>query len=243
MNKTNKNNAKKAIKPPDKVRSMFDVVAERYDLVNRLLTFGLDQRWRRITARATGAGKNSLVLDACTGTGDLAFAVNSVTGSKVIGVDFSEDMLFIAREKAAKFGLNSHVSFVMASVDNLPFEDNKFDAVTIGFGLRNTPDYKAVLQEFCRVTRSGGRLVCLESSMPDCLFLKIPHRIYLTLVVPTIGRIASNNYQAYKYLSDSTQIFPSKKELACMMKEAGWADATYKILLGGAIAIHIATKG
>jgi len=242
MGKTTGGYTKKAIKSPDGVRTMFDVVARRYDMLNRLLTAGMDQRWRRLAARNTGANKDSVVLDACTGTGDLALAINSITGSKVVGVDFSKDMLEVARDKFAKAGVNGNITLAEASVDNLPFEENRFDAITIGWGLRNTPDYRAVLREFHRVTRPGGRLVCLESNQPEPAIFRIPYRWLLRSFVPLLGRVFSKNYGAYKYLSDSIQVFPPQKELVKMMEEAGWGSVWYKNLFFGAVAIHVATK-
>lgn len=243
MNNTPETYTKKAIKSPDFVRDMFDIVSKRYDLVNRMLSFGMDKRWRRLAAENTLAKADSLVLDACTGTGDLAFAIHSVTGAKVVGVDFSRDMLEKAKEKAVTSGLNGSVEFIAGSVDKLPFEDDRFDAVTVGWGLRNTPDYQAVLAEFCRVTKPGGRLVCLESNQPENVVLKGPYRLYLSTVVPLIGRLFSNNYAAYKYLSDSIQVFPPQKELVHLMRDAGWAEATYRNFVFGAVAMHVATKG
>ncbi len=243
MSKTPKNYVKKAIKTPDRIRAMFDVVSGNYDLINRLMTMGMDRRWRKIAAKSTGTGKTSVVLDACTGTGDLALAVNSVTGAKVIGVDFSKDMLEIAREKIVKADIDRCISFVEASVDNLPFDDNEFNAVTIGFGLRNTPDYRVVLREFLRVTKPGGKLVCLESSQPECKILRAPSRWFISSFVPFVGRIVSSNYQAYRYLSDSMEVFPPQKELAQMMKEAGWAEVEYRNFFAGTVALHVATKG
>jgi len=242
MSGTIRDYTSKAIKSPDRVRNMFDAVAERYDLVNRLLTLGMDQRWRKLAAKSTAAAEGSVVLDACTGTGDLAFAIYSITGADVVGVDFSKDMLDKAVEKAGQVGISNEVTFVAASVDNLPFDENKFDAVTVGFGLRNTPDYRAVLAEFNRVVRPGGRLVCLEFSEPELFMLRWPHRKFLSHIVPLIGRLVSNNYHAYKYLSDSIQVFPPQKELARMMEKAGWSEVRYRNLLGGVVAIHTAVK-
>jgi demethylmenaquinone methyltransferase/2-methoxy-6-polyprenyl-1,4-benzoquinol methylase len=242
MSKTTGSYVKKAIKSPDRVQSMFDGAAKRYDLLNRLMTMGMDQRWRKIAAKSTAAGKGSLVLDACTGTGDLALAVSSITGSRVVGVDFSQDMLDLAEEKISKAGLADEITFAAASVDDLPFEDNKFDAITIGFGLRNTPDYRAVLREFYRVTRPGGRLVILESSQPERKILVKPYKLFVSSVVPFTGRLFAGDYQAYKYLSDSMQVFPPQKELASMMGEAGWTEVAYRNFFLGATAIHVGTK-
>lgn len=243
MEKTTQTFASKAIKPPEMIRNMFDAVAERYDLVNRMLTLGLDRGWRELAANSTKADAASVVLDACTGTGDLAFAIHDATRSKVIGVDFSKDMLDKAKVKATKGGVAEDVTFALASVDDLPYGDNEFDAVTVGFGLRNTPDYRAVLQEFYRVTKPGGRLVCLEFSQPENVLLQIAYKQHLSVIVPCVGRIVSNNYRAYKYLVDSIQVFPPQKELAEIMGNVGWTNVTYKNLLFGVVAIHIAVKG
>jgi demethylmenaquinone methyltransferase/2-methoxy-6-polyprenyl-1,4-benzoquinol methylase len=242
MSETKNTFTKKALKSPEVVESMFDAVADRYDLANRLLSLGRDQKWRTMAAKATGAGRDSIVMDACTGTADLALAVHVTTGSKVVGVDFSKDMLRIGKEKIEKAGLAEAISFKQASVMELPYEDNAFDAVTIGFGLRNTPDYQGAIKEFYRVVKPGGRFVCLESSQPESSLLKIPYTIYLTTMVPLIGRVASTDYKAYKYLSDSTQAFPPKKELADMMTKAGWKDVKIKSLLFGSVAIHSGVK-
>ncbi|HEY3374372.1 MAG TPA: bifunctional demethylmenaquinone methyltransferase/2-methoxy-6-polyprenyl-1,4-benzoquinol methylase UbiE [Candidatus Aquicultor sp.] len=242
MTETTKPYAKKAIKPPERVRDMFDIIAQRYDLLNHLMSFGQDKKWRTLAAQNTGAAAGSKVLDACTGTGDLAFALRSITGAEITGVDFSQDMLEKAKEKAEKAGIESGITFIAASVDQLPFDDNSFDAITIGWGLRNTPGYKAVLAEFCRVTKPGGTLVCLESNQPEDALLRAGYRAYLSIVVPLIGRLASNNYEAYKYLSDSIQVFPPQKELVKMMKEAGWAEVNYRNFMFGAVAMHVATK-
>lgn len=246
MSKTTESYAKKAIKPPDRVQSMFDVVAKRYDLLNRLMTMGRDQRWRKIAAKSTAADSNSLVLDACTGTGDLALAVNALTGSKVIGVDFSRDMLDLATEKikktAAGNDITNDITFEWASVDELPYGDSTFNAITIGFGLRNTPDYRAVLREFHRVTKPGGRLVILESSHPEAKLVNAPYAWFITSVVPLLGKLFSSDGPAYTYLAESMQVFPPQKELASMMREAGWTDVTYRNFFLGAVALHVGVK-
>lgn len=245
MSKTTESYVKKAIKPPERVQSMFDVVAKRYDLLNRLMTVGRDQRWRKIAAKSTAASKDSLVLDACTGTADLALAVHEITGSKVVGVDFSQDMLDLAREKISKTnagGADNTITFMRASVDDLPYGDDMFDAITIGFGLRNTPDYRATLREFYRVTKPGGRLVILESSHPEIKLVNAPYTWFITSVVPFLGKVFSSNHQAYRYLAESMQVFPPQKELVAMMRDAGWTGVTYRNFFLGAVALHVGTK-
>lgn len=242
MVKTDQTHAKAAIQPPEVVEKMFDQVAKRYDLLNRLLTAGLDQHWRRLAVKMTAADENSRVLDACAGTGDLAFMIQSLTQAQVVGVDFSREMLEIAKGKAAKLGVGESVSFEVASVDDLPFPDDQFDAITIGFGLRNTSDYAGVLKEFRRVVKPGGRVVVLEFSMPTFAPFRSFYRGYLSTVVPAIGRLFADDFGSYKYLADSIKQFPVQKALAEMMRSVGWTDVRYKNLLGGIVAIHVGVK-
>jgi len=221
---------------------MFDAVSGRYDLLNRILTLGRDRRWRRLAAASTEVSAGSVVLDACCGTADLALAINAGTGARVVGIDFSSDMLKIAKEKTIRAGKGDTISFIEASVDDIPFDDDSFDAVTVGWGLRNTPDYKAVLEEFYRVVRPGGRMVCLESTEPETALLRIPYKFILSNIVPPVGRMLSKDYGAYRYLSDSIQAFPPQKDLVAMMEKAGWVDVSYRNLFGGAVAIHVGRK-
>jgi B12-binding domain/radical SAM domain protein len=233
---------KSPFRSPEIVKGMFGKLAERYDLANHLLTLCLDKKWRRIAAESTQADKNSVVLDACTGTGDLAFEVHRLKGARVVAVDFSSEMLFEARRKAARLGVNGAVAFRAASVDNLPFDYNAFDAITIGFGLRNTKDYLAVLKEFYRVAKKGGRLVCLEFSHPKLNLIRKPYEKYLAIVVPFIGKLVAKDQSAYRYLANSIKAFPSQEELAQLIEAAGWTEVQYKNLLGGIVAIHTAVK-
>ena len=237
-----KDYAGKAIEPPERVRLMFNAVSGRYDLLNRVLTLGLDRRWRKLAAERAAVSSGSVVLDACCGTADLALAISEETGARVVGLDFSADMLKIASVKIAGAGKDDTISLIEASVDDIPFDDNSFDAVTVGWGLRNTPDYQAVLQEFYRVVRPGGKMVCLESTEPETAFLRIPYKFILSNIVPLVGRILSKDNGAYRYLSDSIQAFPPQKELVKMMEKAGWADVSYRNLLGGAVAVHVGRK-
>ncbi len=234
--------ARASIKSPDAVKRMFNRVAKKYDLINRLLTLGLDQRWRRLAAALTEVDEKSKVLDACTGTGDLAFAIERVTGAKVVGIDFSPEMLEIARKKADLLGTNGQIEFEVASAEKLPYGDEEFDAITVGFGLRNTGDYLGVLKEFHRVAKPGGRLVCLEFSMPSFAPFRVAYKGYLSTVVPLVGRLLADDYGSYKYLSDSIKKFPVQTKLADMMRSVGWADVRYMNLLGGVVAIHVGVK-
>ncbi|MHB0976797.1 MAG: TIGR04190 family B12-binding domain/radical SAM domain protein, partial [Candidatus Aquicultorales bacterium] len=234
--------AKASMKSPDAVKRMFNRVAKRYDLLNRLLTLGLDQRWRKLAAKLTKVEAEAKVLDACTGTGDLAFMIDKMTKAKIVGVDFSQEMLDIAKKKAADLGVNGNITFEVSSVEKLAYADNEFDAITIGFGLRNTSDYLGVLREFNRIAKPGGRLVCLEFSMPTFAPFRFLYRWYLSTAIPFIGKVFADDYGSYRYLSESIKQFPVQNRLADMMRSVGWTDVRYKNLLGGIVAIHYGVK-
>jgi demethylmenaquinone methyltransferase / 2-methoxy-6-polyprenyl-1,4-benzoquinol methylase len=217
---------------PDAVRTMFDRIAPVYDAMNRVMTMGLDRRWRRLTAEAVVQRGNE-VLDACCGTGDLAVAAERA-GGRVTGVDFSERMLDRARPKSAA------VSWVRADVLAMPFQEGSFDAVTVGFGIRNVEDLEAVLRELARVVRRGGRLGCLEITRPRGL-LRPFFRLWFDGLVPLAGKLLPGG-AAYSYLPASVRRFPGPEDLADAMRRAGFADVRWRLLGGGIVALHTAVK-
>ena len=217
---------------PDDVRTMFDRIAPVYDAMNRLMSAGLDRRWRRLTAGAV-VRPGDRVLDACCGTGDLAVAAREV-GGDVTGVDFSERMLERARRKAPE------LRWVPGDVLALPFADGEFDAATVGFGVRNVEDLEAALRELARVLRSGGRLGCLEITRPRGL-LRPFFRIWFDGIVPLAGRILPGG-AAYAYLPASVRRFPGPEDLAGAMRRSGFADVRWRLLGGGIVALHTAVR-
>jgi demethylmenaquinone methyltransferase / 2-methoxy-6-polyprenyl-1,4-benzoquinol methylase len=217
---------------PGEVRSMFDRIAPIYDAMNRAMTLGLDRRWRRLTAKAV-VRPGDRVLDACCGTGDLALADRDL-GAHVVGVDFSERMLERAGRKAPD------LEWRHADAMSLPFADAEFDAVTVAFGVRNLPDLEAGLRELARVTRSGGRLGCLEITRPQGL-LRPFFRLWFDGLVPLAGRVLPGG-AAYTYLPASVRRFPGPEDLARAMRSAGWADVELRLLGGGIVALHTAEK-
>jgi demethylmenaquinone methyltransferase/2-methoxy-6-polyprenyl-1,4-benzoquinol methylase len=217
---------------PDAVRTMFDRIAPVYDVMNRVMTAGLDGRWRRLTAEAVVEADDS-VLDACCGTGDLALAAERA-GGRVTGVDFSEPMLDRARRKSAA------VSWVRGDLLDLPFPAESFDVVTIGFGLRNIPDMEAGLRELARVLRSGGRLGCLEITRPRGV-LRPFFRFWFDGLVPLAGKLLPGG-AAYSYLPASVRRFPGPEDLADAMGRAGFGDVRWRLLGGGIVALHAAVK-
>jgi demethylmenaquinone methyltransferase/2-methoxy-6-polyprenyl-1,4-benzoquinol methylase len=217
---------------PEGVRAMFDRISPVYDVMNRVLTMGLDGGWRRLTAETT-ARPGDRVLDACCGTGDLALAAERA-GAAVTGLDFSEQMLERARRKSGV------VEWVSGDVTALPFGDGSFDAVTVGFGIRNVPDLELGLAEMARVTKPGGRLGCLEITRPRGL-LRPFFRLWFDGLVPLLGKLVPGG-AAYTYLPASVRRFPGPEALAEAMARSGWEDVAWRRLAGGIVALHTARR-
>ena len=213
---------------PDAVRGMFDRIAPVYDAMNRTMTAGLDQRWRRLTAQATAVPGEPL-LDVCCGTGDLAVAC-SRAGARVTGVDFSERMLERARRKAPQ------LEWVSGDALALPFADRTFAAATVGFGVRNVADLDLALRELRRVLRPGGKLGILEITRPRGLLSPF-YRLWFDGIVPLLGKALPGG-SAYSYLPASVRRFPGPDELARRIADAGFADVHYRLLAGGIVALH-----
>ena len=222
------------------VRSMFDRIAGVYDRMNHVMTAGLDRRWRERAVERAALEPGGEALDVCCGTGDLAFELARAVGpsGRVVGCDFSERMLELAREKAAEPAPDSApVSFEWADALELPYEDSSFDAVTVGFGVRNLSDLGAGVRELTRVLRPGGRLVILEITQPQRPPLSTFFALWFDRVVPLLGSFAGDN-DAYTYLPESVRSFPLPEGLAEIMDEAGLAEIRWLLLAGGIIAIH-----
>jgi len=217
---------------PDDVRTMFDRIAPVYDAMNRAMTLGLDRRWRRLTAQAA-VRPGDKVLDACCGTGDLALA-GRAAGGDVVGVDFSEAMLARARRKAPE------IEWVRGDAAALPFPDETFDAVTVGFGIRNLADLEGGLRELARVLKPGGKVGCLEITRPRGI-LRPFFRLWFDGLVPVVGKVLPGG-AAYSYLPASVRRFPGPEDLAAAMRRAGFGEVGWRVLGGGIVALHVATK-
>jgi demethylmenaquinone methyltransferase/2-methoxy-6-polyprenyl-1,4-benzoquinol methylase len=224
------------------VRGMFDRIAGVYDLMNTAMTAGLHHRWRERAADRTELGPGDVALDACCGTGDLAFelARRVEPGGRVIGSDFAEQMLDLARRKAGERGIGS-VRFEFGDAMALSYDDETFDAVTVGFGVRNLADLDRGIGELARVLKPGGRLVILEITNPRRPPLSTFFSLWFDRVVPILGKLAGDR-DAYTYLPESVKRFPAPEGLAMIMDRAGLEGIRYTVLAGGIIAIHSGTK-
>ena len=228
-------------KAPLKIRTMFDQISPRYDFLNHLLSLNSDVLWRRKAAALLEGAKR--VLDVCSGTGDLAIEIHRRWGAEVVGSDFAFRMLEIARLKAARRSLGSHVRFQQADTLRLPYQDGVFDASTVAFGIRNVVDTERGIREMARVIRTGGRVVILEFTLPENALLRQGYLAYFGNVLPRIGRmIARSEIDAYKYLPDSVARWPRPAELQSIMERSGLRDVSYDLVFGGVAAVHTGLK-
>lgn len=226
------------------VHSVFESIANKYDMMNDLLSFRRHRAWRKFTMRKMDVQPGETAVDICCGTCDwtVNLAQNSQQG-QIIGLDFSENMLDIGRQKLDRLGLSDQVQLIYGNAMDLPFEDNRFDYATIGFGLRNVPDLRKVLREMQRVVKPGGKVVCLELSKPVREPFKSIYYFYFQRILPFIGKIVARKYEQYKWLPESLAQFPDHQELARIFKEIGLERVEAYPLTGGIAALHIGEKG
>ena len=222
-------------KDPDEVAAMFDGVAKRYDLVNDLLSLGRTKAWRKAATKIIAPGPGMQILDLAAGPGSSSEPLHKA-GATVFATDFSEGMLAVGRKS------RPYLNFSKADALNLPFEDNRFDVVTISYGLRNTVDYPKALAEARRVTKPGGRMVVVEFSHPTWRPFRTIYTEYLMKALPAIARRTSSNPDAYIYLAESIRAWPDQKGLASAMEKAGWGQISWKNLTGGVVAVHSGIK-
>jgi demethylmenaquinone methyltransferase/2-methoxy-6-polyprenyl-1,4-benzoquinol methylase len=222
--------------PPDQVRAMFDRITPAYDRMNRIMSLGMDGRWRALAVRASGVVPGDAAVDVCCGTGDLAIELLDAvsTRGRVVGLDFSQAMLDAARRKS------SQVEWVRGDALALTFADGEFAAATIGFGMRNLADPLRGFAELRRVVRPGGRVVCLELTDPPAFAAPFA-RLWTDRAVPLLGRLVAREADAYRYLPASVHRFPPAEELAAIMGRAGLRRVRFRRLSGGAVAVHVGT--
>ncbi len=215
---------------------MFGGIALRYDLANHLLSCGCDFIWRKRAAEIVAGWNSNTILDLATGTGDLALTLaKALPGSEIIGADFSEEMLAVAKSKGVR-------RIVTADALALPFADRSFDCLTIAFGLRNIKDWSAALGEMARVLGTNGNLLIMEFSLPSMSILRTIYRFYLHRLMPILGSLLTRKKTAYDYLGDSIEQFPGGEELMRLIEANGFSDAVAERLTGGIVTIYTATK-
>jgi demethylmenaquinone methyltransferase / 2-methoxy-6-polyprenyl-1,4-benzoquinol methylase len=223
-------------KRPADVAAMFDTVAERYDMLNDVLSLGQDRHWRSVVARLVAAGPGDVVLDIAAGTGTSSRAFTAA-GARCVACDFSLGMLSVGARRADEL-----IRFAAGDALALPFGDEAFDVVTISFGLRNVADPDQALTEMLRVTRPGGRLVICEFSHLPARPLDEAYQRYLAVALPAVARLLSRNTGAYEYLAESIREWPAQEELAGRIRSAGWTAVQWRSLSLGVVAVHVGRR-
>lgn len=226
-----------------RVHDVFENIYEDYDKMNSIISFKLHTKWREKVNVAMEIKPGSQILDLCCGTGDWTFALSKAVGSTghVTGLDFSQGMLSVAKKKSAAHQLDN-TSFIQGNAMELPFEDNTFDYITIGFGLRNVPDAKHVLKEMKRVVKPGGLITILETSQPENALYKPFFWLYFKYIMPILGKVFAKSYSEYSWLQESATDFPGMKMLASWLEEVGFKHVKYRPFSGGAAAVHFGVK-
>ncbi|MCB1662801.1 MAG: bifunctional demethylmenaquinone methyltransferase/2-methoxy-6-polyprenyl-1,4-benzoquinol methylase UbiE [Pseudomonadales bacterium] len=227
-----------------KVADVFHSVANKYDVMNDLMSLGIHRIWKRFTIELSGVRKGQQVLDVAGGTGDLSRAFSRLVGpqGRVILSDINSSMLKVGRDRLLDQGISSNLDYVQANAECLPFADNSFDCITIAFGLRNVTDKDAALRSLTRVLKPGGRLLVLEFSKPsNPLFSKI-YDAYSFSLLPVVGKLVTGDSDSYRYLAESIRMHPDQQTLKAMMEKAGLARCEYHNMTGGIVAIHKGIK-
>lgn len=224
------------------VAKMFDNISHRYDFLNHFLSLGIDKGWRKKAVKLLEPLKPRNILDVATGTGDFALQSLQLNPEKIIGVDISEGMLDVGRKKIRERKLDHRVELRSGDSENLPFEENKFDAVTVGFGVRNFENLERGLQEIFRVLKPGGMAVILEFSRPRTFPFRQVYSFYFKFILPKIGRIVSSDKAAYTYLPESVEAFPDGDDFINILQQVGFKNTKCRSLTFGISSIYIGTK-
>lgn len=221
------------------VQDTFNSIAKRYDLMNTLMSFGLDKGWRKKAVLTVEAKPGMHIVDVCCGTGQLSLGLAMTVGTTghITGLDFSQNMLEKAREHVLGSPYQSIIELIQGDAMNLPFEDNSFDGATVGWGLRNLPDLEKGIREMIRVVKPGGVVVSLDMAKPTLPGFKQGYWLYFEKLVPLMGKVWAGKAKAYQYLHDSTREFPAQQELARIFERAGLVETRYENLAGGVVAL------
>lgn len=227
----------------EQVHEVFQSISDKYDFMNSLISFQRHKAWRKDAMKRMGIGRGASALDVCCGTADWAIALGRSVGAdgEVTGLDFSENMLAVGERKVKDSGLRN-VGLIHGNAMEIPFDKDRFDYVTIGFGLRNVPDRMKVLKEMQRVVKPGGKVVCLETSQPTLIGYRQLYYLYFHYIMPLAGKIFAKSYREYTWLHESARNFPGRAELADWFRIAGLTDVSVKSYSGGVAALHIGIK-
>jgi len=223
-----------------RVADVFHSVADNYDIMNDVMSFGVHRLWKRFTLSQTGLGSGQKVLDLAGGTGDLAMKMSSMVGpaGQVVLSDINASMLQRGRQRLIDHGIAGNIEYVQANAECLPFPDNSFDCITIAFGLRNVTDKDRALRSMYRVLKPGGRLLVLEFSKPVAPGLAPVYDAYSFKLLPLMGKLIARDADSYQYLAESIRMHPDQETLKAMMQDAGYAKVKYHNLSGGIVALH-----
>jgi demethylmenaquinone methyltransferase/2-methoxy-6-polyprenyl-1,4-benzoquinol methylase len=227
----------------EQVEDMFDDIAPKYDFLNRFLSLGIDKGWRKKAIQAIAKGNPKQILDVATGTADLAIeAMKRIQPDAIIGLDLSEQMLAVGSQKIKQLGLENKIQMVKGDSENLPFEPNRFDAITVAFGVRNFQNLNKGLQEMNRVLKPGGKLAVLEFSKPRGFLFKQLFGFYFKYILPFLGNLLSKSANAYTYLPESVQYFPEGSEFSSILVACGFKNIDVQPLTFGTCTLYIAEK-
>lgn len=228
----------------EKVHAVFESIYDKYDYMNSVISFSLHKRWRKNVMQQMQVRRGTTALDVCCGTGDWSLQLAEAVGEtgKVIGLDFSKKMLSIGEEKLQKTPF-TNVTFMEGNALQLPFPDETFDYVTIGFGLRNVAHYETAIREMHRVLKKGGLAVCLETSQPENKTIRSLYSLYFTKIMPILGKYVANSYEEYSWLQESTMAFPNKNTLTSLFIKSGFKRVQVMPYSMGTVAAHFAEKG
>ena len=226
----------------EEVAEMFNNISVRYDFLNHFLSLGIDKLWRKKAVKLLSESEPKEILDLATGTGDFAIALSKINPTKIIGMDISEGMLEMGREKMKKLNLTELITMSYGDSENLPFEDESFDALTVGFGVRNYENLELGLSEMLRVLRRDGKVVILEFSKPKKFPVKQLFNFYSKYLIPFFGRLISKDKRAYAYLPESVNAFPEGEDFLAILTKVGYKNLQSKMVSGGIATIYMGQK-
>ena len=226
----------------EQVAKMFDNISGGYDGLNRVISLGTDIKWRKKILKLVSDKNPKTILDIATGTGDLAIMLSDIEGAKITGVDISAGMLAVGRKKIAAKNLDPRIDMILADSENLPFDDNSFDAITVGFGIRNFENLDKGLSEILRVLKPNGIFAILETSVPEKFPFRQGYKFYTNVILPVIGRIFSRDKSAYSYLSQSASVFPHGEALNNILRKIGFITVISMPQTFGVATIYTASK-